>query len=99
MGEEAYAKMAKQLEDAGFTEEEIREGMFVNGIEASRICDEFLNHKLAHFIRCLVVHYITKKFNSELYTALTKIKKDGQPFIVLMQIPKIAAHMRFSVKD
>ena len=84
------------------SQEELHEGLYMGPVQASNMCDssDFITSQIAHFIKSLVVHYVSGTFNRQLREQLARIQacKVKAP-MVLMQIPKVPAAMKlFAVK-
>ncbi len=67
------------------------EGLHMNPVEASVFADERLDATVAHFLKSLVVYYVSGDFNRILLQAVQTAQRVGP---LPMRIPTVPAHMK-----
>ncbi|KAK9816167.1 hypothetical protein WJX74_010938 [Apatococcus lobatus] len=91
IGEDMHAKLVRSLADRDVTEDEMGEGLHMAPVEASKFADEHLDPQVAHFIKCLVVFYVSGTFNRLL---LEMVQASSAMTPLPMRIPTVPAHMQ-----
>ena len=98
VGQEAYAQLLESAAGTGL-QDEVRTGLFYNPVPSSQLCDAspLISAQVAHFVKSLVVYYVSGNFNRTLHARATRAL--GTDDMLLMRIPRVPAQMRLVLRQ
>lgn len=98
IGQEAYAELLASAAAPGL-QDEVRTGLFYRPVPSAQLCDAspLISAQVAHFVKSLVVYYVSGNFNRALHARATAAL--GTRDLLLMRIPRVPAQMRLVLRE